>query len=167
MSRRMFFVLTCLSTLALVGCGSKRVPVNGTVTMDGKAVAGASVVFTSEDGKVTAAGQTDESGNFALTYLNEEGVPPGSYKVTVAKTAIVEGQAPGDPAAGGDAKDYTKEMKGRVQKAAPPGPVSLAPKVKETPSLLPQVYANSATTPLKVTVPAPDNKVTIELKAKP
>lgn len=86
--------LALIPLFVLFGCGSKgpkeiermkTVPVSGTVTLRGKALADASVVFTPTDGKVNPRGTTDESGNFKLsTYGTDDGAPVGTYKVTVA-----------------------------------------------------------------------------------
>jgi Domain of unknown function (DUF6795) len=88
--RRVLFV-AMLATfgVALSGCGPKypeTFPVTGTVTLDGKPVAGAAVVFTPEEGQ-QATGTTDDSGRFELsTFQLADGALPGTHRVTVAKT---------------------------------------------------------------------------------
>ncbi len=76
---------------ALPGCGSKfpeTFPVTGTVTLDGKPVSGAAVVFTPDEGR-QATGTTDDAGRFELsTFELGDGALPGKHRVTVAKTTV-------------------------------------------------------------------------------
>lgn len=66
-------------------------PARGIVTYKGKPLGNATVGFISLDNKVRASGKTDGVGSFMLsTYGNEDGVPPGRYKVTVAVSGTVE-----------------------------------------------------------------------------
>lgn len=88
--RRVLFVaMLAAFGVALPGCGPKypeTIPVAGTVTLDGKPVAGAAVVFTPEEGQ-QATGTTDDSGRFELsTFQLGDGALPGTHRVTVAKT---------------------------------------------------------------------------------
>lgn len=84
-----FVAMLAAFGLALPGCGPKypeTFPVSGTVTLDGKPVAGAAVVFTPEEGH-QATGTTDDSGRFELsTFQLGDGALPGPHRVTVAKT---------------------------------------------------------------------------------
>jgi carboxypeptidase family protein len=84
----------CLALVAL-GCGESNlpkgpeklatVPATGVLRYKGKPVANASVTFQALDGKVSSFGKTDAAGSFTLsTYGNQDGVPPGRYKVTAA-----------------------------------------------------------------------------------
>lgn len=171
--------------LPLTGCGAKLQPVSGSVTLDGKAVAGANVMFTSDDGKHTASGTTDDSGNFTLSCPTGPGAFPGNYKVTVAKYPKVEGGVPGSE--GGKIDDsYLKSMKketeagkagpkgpmpgGKGGMPMPPGGMMMPPGVGASgsgvKSELPEVYAAIEKTPLTAKVPA-DGPVKLELKAKP
>jgi predicted small lipoprotein YifL len=83
---KQFFGLTLGTLVFLTGCGSRgpqMFPVSGTVTLDGKPVAGASVMFSPETNGTPAAGTTDEQGYFTLRTVNRDGVSPGKHKVTV------------------------------------------------------------------------------------
>jgi hypothetical protein len=84
--------------LALAGCGGGPVSVEGKVTMNGKALPGATVVFIPEAGGPEAGAQTDEDGNFRLTGTKTEGVTPGDYRVTVSKKEWPPGMTPPEPA---------------------------------------------------------------------
>src|SRR5262245_2332062 len=84
----------CLQAFAVVitaaGCGggkSKTTPVKGTVTLDGKPVALASVVFIPrQEGRMVAQAVTNQDGNFELTtYHPNDGALAGEYLVTVTK----------------------------------------------------------------------------------
>jgi hypothetical protein len=80
----------------LAGCqaGSKlgTVPVSGTVTLDGQAVADVAVAFKPKaSGGRGAVGVTAADGKFTLTTLQSgDGALPGSYAVTLTKSAAVE-----------------------------------------------------------------------------
>ena len=78
-------------TLALPGCGSSNpetFPVSGTVTLDGRPVSGAAVVFTPDTGQ-PATGTTDNAGQFELsTFQLGDGALPGKHRVTIAKTTV-------------------------------------------------------------------------------
>lgn len=77
--------------LAAVGCGGKYtpVPVNGVVTLDGKAVEGATVYFYAvgdeREGR-PAQGVTDKSGEFYLSTMKDgDGALRREYKVVIHK----------------------------------------------------------------------------------
>src|SRR5262245_38254316 len=85
-SRCMWFAMnSCLSlAVLLAGCttttGPKTEPVTGTVTLDGKPLAGAQVVFQPKSGGQAASGTTDAQGKFTLTTFNaKDGAAVGSY----------------------------------------------------------------------------------------
>ena len=78
--------LLCL--LGAAGCGSGLYPVRGKVTYpDGKPVTEGMVVFESksEEARVTARGEIQSDGSFALsTHKPGDGAPAGKYRVLVA-----------------------------------------------------------------------------------
>jgi hypothetical protein len=88
------FLLAVVAGCALAaGCSSsgagKGSKVTGKVTLNGKAVADARVIFTDGAATSMAAGPTaltDDSGQYALV-----GVKPGSYKVVVYKLVSKKG----------------------------------------------------------------------------
>ena len=76
----------------LVGCGGseedhfKLVRVTGTITENGKPLAGAKVSFVpAESNKNSTSGvdQTGPEGNYMLNFKGRTGVAPGKYRVTV------------------------------------------------------------------------------------
>lgn len=76
--------------LSLTGCGgSPYVPVTGVVTLDGKAVEGAAVMFIPvADHHLPATGKTDANGKFTLKTNSADGAMPGDYLVTVTAVKI-------------------------------------------------------------------------------
>jgi|688.fasta_scaffold81906_4 hypothetical protein len=82
---RLIAVVACLAAVpAVTGCGTKGVPtypVRGTVTLDGKPVDGATVMFVPPAGPPNSA-VTDNAGTFAIA---APGVPAGACGVTITK----------------------------------------------------------------------------------
>lgn len=89
-SIRMVASLALVST-GLIGCGSeedrfKLVPVTGTVTLNGKPLAGATVSFAPVSGNVSntpGVDSTGPAGNYKLMFKGRSGVAPGKYKVSI------------------------------------------------------------------------------------
>lgn len=83
-------LLFCGCLLALVGCGGgAELPVSGSVTLDGKPVADATVRFFPDaetDPSSGGFGTTGTDGKFVVTGgKNKKGLLAGKYKVTVNK----------------------------------------------------------------------------------
>lgn len=135
-----------LTVLGAAGCGNASdgppeqatVPVSGVLTYRGKPVPNATVTFLAVDGTVSSFGTTDAAGVFTLsTYGNQDGAPPGKYKVTAA--------------AGGP-----KEIEPGVLEPEPPGGFK---------SPIPTQYADPATTTVVVEVKEGEkNQFTIDLE---
>jgi hypothetical protein len=148
-------VLALPLALFLSGCGrGPLVKVQGTVTLDGKPLEGATVSFVPEEGAgPPASGLTGSDGVFRLTTRTSgDGAQPGQYKVTISKSsAVVETPPPADPKAMADAmKDFqAKHAKGVT--------------TTKTAGVPPQ-YADVKKTPLKCQVP-PDGPVQFELRS--
>ncbi len=137
--------------LAGAGCSGadKPVKVEGTVTLDGKPLAGATVSFEPEDqqGGHSANGFTDKDGHFKLTTYNTgDGALRGNYNVVVTKTEAAEGS--GAPA--GSQEDIKKFMRegGYLKSLAKAQTQAKAPKKS-----VPARYGRADKTPLKYTVP--------------
>ncbi|MBI1248503.1 hypothetical protein GC197_11775 [bacterium] len=111
MLRRFCFPLALIVGLAcLIGCNSSdMVPTEGTVTLDGEPLEGASIGFIPVEGGRPAVGHTDAQGRFTITSLKAgDGMPPGEYSVTVIK---VEAKKPSQaaPAEEGAAEEGSGE----------------------------------------------------------
>lgn len=141
MKIRLVFSLCFLSlATCLMGCGGdkKLYPVEGVVTLDGDPLEGATVTFTREG--ATASGLTSASGKFKLLTAGQEGVPEGTYKVTVTKLA--KATATIDP--GSDPTKAYSDMlaksgakPGRTGGLEIPKPKSDVPERYSTPGALP------------------------------
>ena len=86
--------LPLLLRVALVGCGggtkdSPRGPVKGRVTLNGKPVAGATIVFENKAVGVSLSATTDERREVRIT-RQPVGLPAASYKITVSFGPIHE-----------------------------------------------------------------------------
>ncbi len=98
-------------TFSSIGCGGggpddkpDMGQVTGTITMDGKPLADATVTFIPEKGR-PAFGKTDAEGKYELTYIRQEkGCKIGPNKVSV--TTAVEADESGDE---GEAKKKAPE----------------------------------------------------------
>lgn len=120
------------------GTGPKTVPVTGTVTKGGQPVEGATVKFTTVDGKKGASGRTDAKGNYTLSTAKPgDGALPGQYQVTITK---IEAPA-SEPTSGNEGK--------------PTRPNKSAPAEKNA---LPEKYAKAASSGLTATVKESGNK---------
>ncbi len=94
-----------LTLLAVLGCSSPEapedrpyvdprtiplVPVEGTVTLDGKPLAGAVVTFLPPR-DAPSNGETDQNGHYVMKTYERDGVPQGEYKVAVSYLVSAEG----------------------------------------------------------------------------
>jgi len=124
-------LLVCL----VVGCGPSRpstIPVTGTVTLNGTAVEGASVMLMPEGEGQAATGITDAEGEFSLkTYDPGDGARPGSYKVTVIKKETTGFLADQDGLSGGIAPEGVQEKWLTPQKYSSPDTSELTAEVKD------------------------------------
>lgn len=94
-----------VSLLIVAGCGERSSTVTGRVTLDGRPLAGgtdvrAMIQFAPEKGGPTAVGTLDGNGEYQLSSGSNQGLPPGSYYVTVSASQLLRGPNPGDPASG-------------------------------------------------------------------
>lgn len=159
MFRKVLAFLLMVGLLGGIGCGGGLTPVEGVVTLDGKEVEGASVMFVPDNPKGQAAsGSTDASGKFTLRTGNKNGAMPGTYKVIVTKTAAVQGVDPSKMKPG--TPEYQKEMAKRMGAGGPMGKPA-GPKNE-----LPVKYASAEKTDLKITVPPPEKPVKLQLSSK-
>ena len=143
MKRLCKFAVATLLTIgfALTGCSKSdrppTYPVTGTVTSQGKPVAGAAITFvpTGNDGEAASA-ITDSEGKYALTTWEQgDGARPGQYRVKVSKVE----QGTVDPSKLVQNLSYEEEQRIYVENAKPPPP----PK-----RLIPIKFENEATSGL-------------------
>lgn len=97
--RYLRFTAAAVAALAS-GCGTgdetdyyALTPVSGTVTLDGKPLDGAKIIFTPQGNDPDTPGSdvSGREGNFKVMYRGRSGVAKGKYSVLVSKT--VEGAA--------------------------------------------------------------------------
>jgi len=142
---------------ALVGCGGMK-QVEGIVTLDGKAVEGASVSFLpAEDGTGQPAdGVTDSGGKFTLSTRGKKGIAPGTYKVTVAKSKPLASVDPSKMKPG--SPEYMKMMEEKAGKGKKGGPT--------TGSELPVKYASAQSSPFTFTIPTDKQPIELAMTSK-
>lgn len=110
-----FFGLCCtvgLLGLILSGCGGGSgglLPVKGTVTLDDKPLAGATVTFQPlEAGGSPSYGQTDASGSYTLEFAaGKPGAMPGKHQVRISKSVD-----------DGVSTEKSPEVKGKTRRVA-------------------------------------------------
>jgi len=96
-------LLVALGLPLLMGCGSGLADVSGTVTYDGKPLAGGgdvrgTVTFARADGLGTpAVGILDENGRYELSTGAEKGAVPGAYMVAISATRVIIPEGGGTP----------------------------------------------------------------------
>ena len=134
--------------LSVVGCGQQdsklppQYPVSGVVTLDGKPLAGAGIMFLPRgDTRGTGAmGMTDEAGRYTLkTDYGGPGTPEGEFAVTISKVVN---------------RDGTPYI---------PNPDVAEAGERET---LPGIYSDSMKTTLSAQVPKGGDTINFELKSK-
>lgn len=146
----MTLVAACLAVCGLVGCGHRGPPVEmveGLVLLDGQPVEGATVLFspqiTGTVGGLPAAGRTGPGGSFRLNAAGGAkfgaGTKIGEYIITI-----------------------TKQDHDPVPPPDPNKPPSGPPNVKVW-DVLPVVYKNASTTPLRASVKKGKNTLRFEL----
>ena len=143
--------------IVLTGCsGSSRpptYPVTGTVTMQGKPVAGAAITFvpTGTEGEAASA-ITDSEGKYALTtWQAGDGARPGEYRVKVSK----QEQQTVDPSKMVSNLSIEEEQKIYVESKKPRPPAK---------SLVPSKYQDESSSGLSHTVPNGSSTFDIEIK---
>lgn len=149
--------LSCVVLVLVAGCsGGSYAPVTGTVTLRGRPVAGATVVFTPDPPVAGAAGataRTGEDGSFRLQTnlpggVTRDGAVPGKYKVTVSKFVPPGGM--------------TEELYAKRAAQSPDKPYSPDPAVPPRVEAFPREFSDVSATKVTATVTAGANEVKIE-----
>ncbi len=150
-SRMIALPVACLLILVVVGCGGrdpnlpKLVPVEGTVTLDGKPLGGTSVTFipTGTTRGNGAMGYTDAEGKYKLSDpRGGEGSPAGEYRVTCNKLVMPDGT------------DFPMNS-------------DIPPMDSPAREVLPLIYSDMDETTLTFTVPEAGGTADFELKSQP
>ena len=143
------------------GCGYRRaarVPVEGTVTLDGQPLEGASVMLFPEAGGRPANAVTDAAGRFTLsTYGGKDGAKPGHYKVVVTKMELTQAAAKRAEKMSKAAADAAEE--GETAETA------MAFSDRDYRRVVPDRYANPETSGLSVEITSGMEAFTLELTA--
>jgi hypothetical protein len=150
-----------LVMLAGPGCGYRRPALNqpqGTVTLDGEPVAGASVMLVPLQPGRSVAGVSDQRGRLTFsTYGSTDGVPRGRYKAVVSKLVPTKQAARKLEAARARRAEAVEAAEEDVM-------VELQDDDYE--NLLPSRYAAAATTDLVVTVDRRTRQITLALETE-
>lgn len=149
-----------LVMLAGPGCGYRRPALSqpqGTLTLDGEPVAGASVMLVPLEPGRSVAGVSDQRGRLSFsTYGSNDGVPQGRYKAVVSKLVPTKQAARKLEAA--------RARQSAAEDAADEVMVELQDDDYE--NLLPSRYAAAATTDLVVTIDRRTRQITLALETK-
>ena len=163
--------VVALWLVGTAGCGPRTsleglAPVEGTVTFQGKAVEGATVVFVpATAGKRAAIGTTDVTGRFRLTTKDPgDGALPGPYAIAVSKTEASGGLS----AAEAEQWSRKRENAGKY----PPSPTitatsitaSTGSKKRTITEHLPEKYKAANTSGFQTTVTGGRNTVNLVLE---
>lgn len=122
MTRAATFLAIVAAVMPLIGCGggggTPRIPISGTVEMDGKPLTQASLAFLAGGGAVLSTAITDNNGNFTAK------VGAGANKVSVSKVDPEAAAAAAATAGGEDAlmgkEDELNVLTAKPRKTAVP-----------------------------------------------
>jgi predicted small lipoprotein YifL len=101
---RGWFTAVAITVFMVAGCGRdgpELFPVQGKVTLDGKPLADAGVMFLPAETGPSATGTTDSNGHFELMTVNSIGAIRGTHPVVVAKRKYVPIKPGEEPSPGG------------------------------------------------------------------
>jgi hypothetical protein len=154
-----------LAALLLAGGGcadnAKLVKVSGVVLLDGKPFKDATVTFVPENSGPTAAGVTDEDGNFYLTTSTVgDGARPGDYKVVMTVRVVFERDI------ANTLEEYLRRQEEGKQKLLSGQTRPAAERwKKKNPQAPKEMYFALATTPLRCRIPA-EGSITFALESE-
>lgn len=150
-TRFLQFALACgLLFGTLAGCNrassrpmAEEIPVTGTVTLDGKPLAGASVTFTCTSPPAIFAGATDENGKYHLSSnFGSSAKLEGPCTVTISKMELPPGVEP------------------------PPPDMPMSPELLGAKETLPPKYSSGPESTLTATVSPGGGEINFELTSK-
>lgn len=114
---KIYFLPVCftLLTISFVGCGKSGAdiaPVAGRITLDGKPLENADIVFQPDGSKPPSSGRTNADGRYELAYKRGVmGGAIGSNTVRITISSEVVENPPSIPARYNSASELTKEVK--------------------------------------------------------
>ncbi len=98
MDRQSRIAASFLSLIVLAGCGTSGpqiAPVSGHITLDGRPLATADIVFQPEDGQRPSMGRCDAEGRYVLSYKRgQEGALVGKHVVQISVSREIVKNAP-------------------------------------------------------------------------
>lgn len=140
MNRYRALALLCAAA-SLAGCGGSkeaaRGVVRGQVTLYGKPLSGAIIVFENKAVGVNQSATLDDDGRYEFITYDAAGLPAGSYKVTISAGRFMK---PGE----------------EIPKLTP-GPKVVTPVAKKPDAIIPDKYAKAESSGLSADVKAGDN----------
>lgn len=143
------------------GCGGpgKPVKVQGTITLDGQPLAGATITFMPMGNGRSASGRSDADGHFRLgTYETEDGALPGEYRVVVTMDEADQRHFGENP------EEFSNQDKLEARMSmSPKGKRKATQAKKAAVSPVPTIYGDVKRTPLREVVPPP-GKVELALQ---
>jgi hypothetical protein len=149
-------IVVGLTTVGLAGCGSdypETVVVRGLVTVGGKPLKNARIIFFPENGNQASGEVVD--GHYELrTFAPSDGAVPGKYRVTVSAVKILRGKPRDVKAPSGASPEAIRAI--QMEAAS-----------EQLQWLAPQRYSTLQQTPLTATVEAgKENQIDFALDAK-
>jgi hypothetical protein len=85
----------CIAPAILSGCGPSDVgPVSGKVTLDGRPLTGAVIVFENASRGISLNAPLAADGTFTLRTFDKAGLPPGEYQVAIRPGDFGSGETP-------------------------------------------------------------------------
>ena len=106
------FVLWLMSFAGCGKTGAELAPVTGRITLDGKALGSADILFQPDGSKPPSAGRTDADGRYELAYKRGVmGGVVGSNTVRITISPDVASNPPNIPARYNSESELTKEVK--------------------------------------------------------
>lgn len=145
-----------LLACCFAGCGPAniRVPVEGVVTLDGKAIEGAAVTFMPKAGGRPGVAGTDAAGRFVIREAAmHAGIPPGDYDVAIFKAVMAPLFAPAPAAPSPNPEEGSL-------------PIDTPPPSRVARWIVPERYSIPQTSGLSSTITGPTTNLVFALQTR-